>query len=283
MNRRVVPLLTRYRAYALQKSHSIGFRGSPAVNACFMRAFGSSSASGMGNDQSDIIGMTGLLYLMETFDAIDERVVECWIGFCKYSDGCCETFDRRRALQMFRAQHRAREGCLVGSISFEPSASLIPLEQLLESQQADISVTQFWLLNRLWNLCMSHGLLRDFSDHAELRYDFAYHVANALLRNCEKLSLPAMEVHGVGLIEKVYDIAFGLVMAMNSSAQLALDVSLADTEMLSDKSSDSARTMRELLRRLDELIRNFRGGDHEYVAKFTMALGAIPDYYTLSG
>lgn len=184
---------------------------------------------------------------------------------------------------MFRAQHRAREGCLVGGISFEPSASLIPLEQLLESQQADISVTQFWLLNRLWNLCMSHGLLRDSSDHAELRYDFAYHLANALLTSCGKLSLPSMEVHGVGLMEKVYDIALGLVMAMNSSAQLALDISLAETDMLSDKPSDSGYTVRELLRRLDELIRNFRGGDHEYVSKFAMALGAIPDYYTPTG
>lgn len=248
-----------------------------------MRAFGTSSATAMGQDQADTIGMTGLLYLMETFDAIDESVVECWIGFCKYSDGCCETFDRRRAIQMFRAQHRAREGCLVGGISFEPSASLIPLEQLLESQQADISVTQFWLLNRLWNLCMSHGLLRDSSDHAELRYDFAYHLANALLTSCGKLSLPSMEVHGVGLIEKVYDIALGLVMALSSSAQLALDISLAETDMLSDKPLDSGYTVRELLRRLDELIRNFRGGDHEYVSKFAMALGAIPDYYTPTG
>jgi hypothetical protein len=272
-----------YRAYALQKNHSIGFRGSPAVNACFMRAFGTSGATAMGQDQADTIGMTGLLYLMETFDAIDERVVECWIGFCKFSDGCCETFDRRRAIQMFRAQHRARENCLIGGISFEPSASLIPLEQLLESQQADISVTQFWLLNRLWNLCMSHGLLRDNSDHAELRFDFAYHVADALLTSCEKLSLESMEVHGVGLVEKVCDIALGLVMAMNSSAQLSLDVSLSETNMLLDKSSDSRSTVREILRRLDELIRNFRGGDHEYVAKFAMALGAVPDYYTSTG
>jgi hypothetical protein len=130
---------------------------------------------------------------------------------------------------------------------------------------------------------MSHGLLRNSSDHAELRYDFAYHVANALLENCSKLSLPSMEVHGVGLIEKVYDIALGLVMAMNSSAQLALEVSLVDTGMLSDKPSDSSCTVRELLRRLEELMLNFRGGDHEYASKFAMALGAIPDYYTSAG
>jgi hypothetical protein len=249
-----------------------------------MRAFGTSSTTAMGQDQADTIGMTGLLYLMETFDAIDESVVECWIGFCKYSDGRCETFDRRRAIQMFRAQHRAREGCLAGSISYESTASLIPLDQLLESQRADITVTQFWLLNRLWNLCMSHSLLRDTSDHAELRYDFAYHVANALLTSCAKLSLSSMEVHGVGLIEKIYDIALGLVMAMSSSAQLSLDVSPTNTDMPSDGlPTDSGCTVRELLRRLGELIRNFRGGDNGFVSKFAMALAGIPDYYSSAG
>ena len=111
------------------------------------------SESSMNQDKIDTIGMTGLLYLMETFDAIDESVLECWAGYCKYSDGHCETFDRRQALRMFRAQRRAREGCLMGWLSFQPSASLLPLPQLLESQRADISMTQIWLTNRLWELC----------------------------------------------------------------------------------------------------------------------------------
>ncbi|THX15130.1 hypothetical protein D6D13_02389 [Aureobasidium pullulans] len=266
------------RAYALQKRHTISFRGSPAVNACFMRAFGSFNSSSVHQEQTDAIGMTGLLYLMETFDAIDESVVECWAGYCKYSDGHCEAFDRRRALRMFRAQQRAREDCLVGSISFEPSASLLPLHQLLESQQADISVTQFWLLNRLWELCMSHGLLRDNSEHTELRLDFAYHVARKLLAACDVLSLPSMEVHGVGLVEKIFDIAMGLIKAMNSSTQLSLEFSLSDYDPLIDKASVVGPTVRVLLQRLHKLVQNFRGGDHDYVSQFTMTLSAIPGY-----
>ncbi|CAD0114541.1 unnamed protein product, partial [Aureobasidium uvarum] len=265
------------RAYALQKRHSIGFRGSPAVNAYFMRAFGS-SASSMNQDQTDTIGMTGLLYLMETFDAIDESVVECWAGYCKYSDGRCETFDRRQAIRMFRAQRRAREGCLIGCLSFEPSTSLLPLQQLLESQQADISVTQFWLTNRLWELCMSHGLLLDSSDHAELRFDFAYHIANELLSTCDVLNLASMEVHGVGLIEKVYDIAMSVVKAMNSSSQMTLDSSFHKLDVLTDGSSDSCPTVRVLLQRLHKLIQDFRGGDHEYATKIAIALNNIPEY-----
>lgn len=125
--------------------------------------------------------MTGLLYLMDTFDAIDENVIECWIGHCRYSDGTCETFDRRKALRTIRVQRRIREACTYGSISFVPAVSPHPFHELADSQRADISITQFWLLNRLWNLCWSHGLLRDVSDHSELQYDFAYHIAGALL------------------------------------------------------------------------------------------------------
>ncbi|KAI4853832.1 hypothetical protein E4T44_00597 [Aureobasidium sp. EXF-8845] len=267
------------RAYALQKRHSIGFRGSPAVNAYFMRAFGSPQST-MNQDQTDTLGMTGLLYLMETFDAIDESVVECWAGYCRYSDGRCETFDRRQAIRMFRAQRRAREGCLTGSLSFEPSASLLPMQQLLESQQADISVTQCWLTNRLWELCMSHGLLLENSDHAELRFDFAYHIANELVSVCDSISLPSMEVHGVGLIEKIYDITMSLVKAMGSSTTITLESSFARLDPLVDQSVAPCPTVRALLQKLQDLINNFRGGDHEYASKTLMALSNIPEYDT---
>ena len=232
----------------------------------------------MNQDQTDTIGMTGLLYLMETFDAIDESVVECWAGYCKYSDGRCETFDRRQAIRMFRAQRRAREGCLTGTLSLEPTASLLPLLQLLGSQQADISVTQLWLTNRLWELCMSHGLLLESSDHAELRFDFAYHIANDLLSVCNELNLASMEVHGVGLIEKVYDITMSLVKAMGSSPRMTLGSSFTKLDPLVNQSADPCLTVQALLHRLSRIVYDFRGGDHEYVSKLAMTLSNIPGY-----
>ena len=158
------------RAYALQQRHTIDFRGRPGITARFMQSFDADAATEyishlIFQEQSDAVGMTGLLYLMETFDAIDESVIECWNGYCKYGDDACELFDRRRALQMFKAQHKARDACLAGNISFAPSASPLPLRELVDSQQADITITQFWLLNRLWYLCLAHGLLRETSDY----------------------------------------------------------------------------------------------------------------------
>ncbi|KAK4493667.1 hypothetical protein PRZ48_014852 [Zasmidium cellare] len=275
------------RAYALQQNHAISFRGQPGITARFMQAFDPNIteeyiSSLIFQDQADAVGMTGLLYLMDTFDAIDESVMDCWNGFCRFSDGACESFDRRRALQTFRAQRRVREACVAGNISFAPSVSPLPLAQLVESQQADISVTQFWTWNRLWNLCLSHQLLRETSDHAELQFGFACHIAHALIVYCNRLSLAAMEVHGVGMAEKIFDVAMGIVLALNTSNQLQLDATLTSldphTIFGSGQLPDGSVTVRVLLDSLGRLLGDFRGGDHPYSAKFGSALQQLPAF-----
>lgn len=186
---------------------------------------------------------------------------------------------------MFRAQRRAREACHTGNISFAPSVVPLPLAQLVESQQADISITQFWLLNRLWNLCLSHGLLRESSDHAELRYDFACQIAKSIMATCDKLCLSAMEVHGVGLVKKIYDIAMDIITAMSFLPRLELDITLtpleADVIPMCGQTGDEP-TVRQLLQGLSSLIRRFRGGDHQYTSQFAASLSAIPGYHRSS-
>ncbi|KAF2167017.1 hypothetical protein M409DRAFT_22456 [Zasmidium cellare ATCC 36951] len=273
------------RAYALQQNHAISFRGQPGITARFMQAFDPNIteeyiSSLIFQDQADAVGMTGLLYLMDTFDAIDESVMDCWNGFCRLSDGACESFDRRRALQTFRAQRRVREACVAGNISFAPSVNPLPLSRLVESQQADISVTQFWTWNRLWNLCLSHQLLRETSDHPELQYDFACHIAHALIAYCNRLSLAAMEVHGIGMAEKILDVAMGIVMALSTSGQLRLDTTLTplDPDVIpgSEQAPGSNVTVQTLLESLGRLLADFRGGNHPYSAKLAVALQQFP-------
>lgn len=266
------------RAYALQQNHAISFRGQPGVAARFMHAFDSTVAneyisSLIYQDRSDSVGMTGLLYLMDTFDAIDESVMDCWNGFCRFSDGVCENFDRRRALQMFRAQRRIREACTSGNISFAPSVTPLPLSQLLETQQADISITQFWLLNRLWNLCLAHQLLLEDSEHYELRFDFACRVAYSVLSYCNKFALASMEVHGVGFIEKVHDVTMGIIVAV-SSARINMDTAISPID--DEHQHEPQATVRELLEGLGNLVKDFRGGDHPYSARFKTALETLP-------
>ncbi|THX00130.1 hypothetical protein D6D17_06426 [Aureobasidium pullulans] len=266
------------RTFALQKRYTIKSRGSPTANACFIRAFGSFTSYSAHRDKTDSMGMISLLYLMEAYNAIDESVVGCWAGYCKYSYGHCEDFDRRLALRMFRAQERAREDWLAGSISSEPSTPLPSVHQLLESQQVDIVVTHFWLLNKIWELCMSHGLLRDDSEHRELRLDFAYHVACKFGTSCHGMNLHALEFHGVGIVEKIVDITMGLIKAVNSSTQLSLESSLTDYDPLTDKTTVPGPSVRLVLGNLHQIVQNLRGGSHDYVSRLTMALEAVPGY-----
>ncbi|THW62846.1 hypothetical protein D6D20_04007 [Aureobasidium pullulans] len=267
-----------HRTFALQKRYTIESRGSPTANACFIRAFGSFTSYSAHRDKTNSMGMISLLYLMEAYNAIDESVVGCWAGYCKYSYGHCEDFDRRLALRMFRAQERAREDWLAGSISSEPSTPLPSVHQLLESQQVDIVVTHFWLLNKIWELRMSHGLLRDDSEHRELRLDFAYHVAYKFGTSCHAMNLHALEFHGVGIVEKIVDITMGLIKALNSSTQLSLDSSLTDYDPLTDKTTVPGPSVRLVLGNLHQIVQNLRGGSHDYVSRLTMALEAVPGY-----
>lgn len=272
------------RAYALQQRHSIDFRGRPGITARFMQAFDPTDATAfisslIYQDQADSVGMTGLLYLMDAFDSFDGSVIECWIGYCNYSDGVCDSFDRRRAMQMFKALYRAREASMDGNLSLAPSASPLPLTQLLETQQADISITQLWLLNRLWNLSLSHGLVRETSDYPELEFVFACRIARAMVDTCRTLSLASMEVHGVGFVEKIYNAAADVLEALKASSRITLDmrVPLLDeySFQMPKRRNDGDPTLKMLLQSLQGLLQDFRGGDHPYRAPFNVALSEI--------
>jgi hypothetical protein len=247
-----------------------------------MQAFNPSDATAfisslIFQDQSDAVGMTGLLYLMDAFDSFDGDVIECWIGYCNYSDGTCESFDRRRALQMFKAQYKAREASMDGNISFAPSTSPLPLPKLLESQQADISVTQLWLVDRLWNLCLSHGLIRESSDHPELEYMFACRIARTMVETCRMLSLASMEIHGVGFVEKVYNVAMDVTTALNSTNGVTLHSKvprLDEESFLTSVNDNDPPTVETLFQHMQGILRDFRGGDHPYNAPFAPVLGA---------
>lgn len=138
-----------------------------------------SVAQVLSHEPTDVFAFTGLLFLAESFDAFDETILECWNGHCRLSDGICEAFDRRRAIQMFQAQRRAHDACNTGQASSPQNERPVGFAELPDSQKADIAVTQLWLLNKLWNLCRSHALLVQTSSYPELRPDFACYIARA--------------------------------------------------------------------------------------------------------
>lgn len=80
-----------------------------------------------------------------------------------------------------------------------------------ELQWADVEVTRHWLLNRLWYVCLSHGLIAVDTPHSPLRPDYPITIARDMLVICNDLSLNSMEANGIGFLEKLYDIVRTLV------------------------------------------------------------------------
>ncbi|KAL9931838.1 hypothetical protein V8E36_009388 [Tilletia maclaganii] len=129
-------------------------------------------------------------------------------------------------------------------------------------QLADHRITAQWLLNRLWNLCLTHGHV-DLSPSSltssstssssssavvvppPFRLDAALRIARKMLAICHELSQSSMEAHGIGLMEKLYDVAMTLVMICRDFPALAKRIGLVDLNLKRGGGAAGGRRARE--------------------------------------
>lgn len=216
------------RAFALQRGMPIILTGNPRASTANLRA-----KLGL-KELSDFPDLQ-----LKLFDVVDENFVDCWNRKCPGQG--CRHFDKDRAIALWKsftddvrqtssAPSSARErsfgmdevpslesseqGSAPSSRPRSYSHQLPPTPvQRGQIQRADVEVTRHWLLNRLWLITLSHGLLSIDAKDPPLRVDHAIHVAKSVLDICNyNLSMASMEAHGVGFTYKLYDIAQTLVM-----------------------------------------------------------------------
>jgi hypothetical protein len=316
------------RAFALQRGMPIILTGNPRASTANLRA-----KLGL-KELSDFPDLQ-----LKLFDVVDENFVDCWNRKCPGQG--CRHFDRDRAIALWKsftddvrmplsAPASARER----SFGTEQTSSLDTSEQGSEPpsrqrsyshrvpptptpvqrrqiQRADVEVTRHWLLNRLWLITLSHGLLSIDAREPPLRVDHAIHVAKSVLDICNyNLSLASMEAHGVGFTYKLYDIAQTLVMLCKDEKiaeaiskgglgdQLKGQTTAAHTngrevntsledkdESLEDESKamvvDTSgpiglrRTVLRILREYLVLFEKFRHGDHPYLVKLEESINEV--------
>ena len=173
-------------AYALQKHHEIEFKGRPVY---IMRCLSLESASEMSlvgqSSEIDVKAMTGLSRMMALLDTVDESFIQCWNNQC----GRTTHFDKTDALLIHRRLH---------STSFSTTDQLFP--GMTESQEIDIRVLGHWLMNRLWNMCLSHGLLSASNEEPLFCYQYGLTLAQEILQICKRFSNYSIDVHGIGIV-----------------------------------------------------------------------------------
>ncbi|TPX11583.1 uncharacterized protein E0L32_007794 [Thyridium curvatum] len=82
---------------------------------------------------------------------------------------------------------------------------------LLDTQKANLRVTQLWLRIILWQIRLHLGHLAEDAHPISLTYHYPLEVAKDLVLSTQDLSVDSIKVHGVGITEKLLDIACAVV------------------------------------------------------------------------
>ncbi|KAL8730956.1 MAG: hypothetical protein Q9166_003746 [cf. Caloplaca sp. 2 TL-2023] len=85
-----------------------------------------------------------------------------------------------------------------------------------ETQAADLRTSQHWLRTMVWQLSITNGYLSSTSPDSSMTFGYPIEIAKDLVAVTSQLSRRSMEVHGVGLIEKIFDVACTLIDVMSS-------------------------------------------------------------------
>ncbi|EHK48440.1 hypothetical protein TRIATDRAFT_191111, partial [Trichoderma atroviride IMI 206040] len=281
------------RAYSIQKRHPITLKQMRDSVPCISDDLLSSSSHGLLSgmivfNEKDAAALMGLSALMQLFSAIQDENIDCWNATCAATRGGCPKSNEETVLLVYEKLERAQgrhlyshyDRLILDDQPLDDVAGDVLNGQTIVTQHADILVTQKWLQNRLWYLCLAHNLLKLQSPHPELQFDYAVHLAESTLALCQKLPLSFMEAHGVGLIEKLYDISTTAVTVLGNPAypmeRPSPNAALLQPSISLDNGKQGVETAQhKLIYQYFKVFSILRGGNHPYLAKYVAHLHSL--------
>ncbi|KAL4891833.1 hypothetical protein BDV59DRAFT_59195 [Aspergillus ambiguus] len=150
--------------------------------------------------------------------------------------------------------------------------SLIQLEDHLQNAvpsdlelpdvlMADLRVSQQWLRTMIWQMATSAGFLSSTPTHPCLDFQYPLQIARDLSLATWKLSRDSVETHGIGLIEKVFEVACTLIDVMACLSSTGL------------RSSGFEIGPQDYLKHLVALVHSLPGGCHRFLPLLLTKLG----------
>ncbi|KAF7563239.1 hypothetical protein G7046_g868 [Stylonectria norvegica] len=119
--------------------------------------------------------------------------------------------------------------------------------QLHDTQKANLRITQLWLRVIIWQLRLRLGHLTDSSSQHSLTYQYPLEVAKDLTLSTRDLTIDSIQVHGVGLTEKLFDIASAVVDVL---ARVPVPPSSPQGLAMGTSPEDDLRYLRRLITHL---------------------------------
>ncbi|KAH0351367.1 hypothetical protein KCU84_g8621, partial [Aureobasidium melanogenum] len=99
----------------------------------------------------------------------------------------------------------------------EQLCRVLDLAKISEIQRADVLITQQWLRLMVWQTALRLGLISSASMNPSYSYAYPIQIASSLHDILKTLPSAAIEVHGLGIFEKQFEIAYSLLDALTLS------------------------------------------------------------------
>ncbi|KAK9481699.1 hypothetical protein V1527DRAFT_432543 [Lipomyces starkeyi] len=202
----------------------------------------------------------GVTKLVSLFRIISVDISDCWNEKCAAISPEC-------GCKIFTTEYILYKHQLISEVYNEKVAGV---SLLSEAQLADITITQRWLQSKLWKICYSHRLLSDEGNAdvcREMTIIYAIDIARDTIRICKKFAMESLEVHGIGIIGKLYDIVSNVIMVISCYPSLMK----TGTEGSKAVSSDI-----EVLNQFVALLATFGDGQHPYLVPLMSAVVGLP-------
>jgi hypothetical protein len=99
----------------------------------------------------------------------------------------------------------------IGRIEMAIHSALEPVLNLHDIEKSNIRVTQLWLRIIMWQIRLRLGFLTEVQEPISSSYSYPLEVAKILVLSTRDLPTESMSIHGIGLTEKLFDIACAVV------------------------------------------------------------------------
>jgi hypothetical protein len=174
-------LFVTERGLAILRNKSATIAALPAVPSDFF-------------DEQDRKVLAGFTALCSLFSLLDEKFIDLWRSdSASTSAPITNITNLQHALNQFR----------------------IDFSVLTETQKADILITHQWLRLIFWQASMRQGLVSSDATDPVFYYNYPIVIAKDLCQIIStELSYEAIAVHGLGIFEKIFEVAYTLMDAL---------------------------------------------------------------------
>ena len=191
--------IRRRRAYAL---FFITERGAAILDSFPVSIFNPPPLPSAALPREDPTIIAGLGALHSLFCLLDVKFVKLWNTHMQAS------FGESGYTDLILLQNHLRE------LQIERSV-------LSEIQRADVLITQQWLRLVFWQAALRLGYISTAADDRSFTYEYPVDIAMALCDVVKSLPPVAIQVHGLGIFEKQFEVAYSLMdtLALSGTTQ----------------------------------------------------------------